>query len=604
MIGKFFKGLWACVQWLRAAVSMGLFLLVLIFVAATVNQLQQQVSVPENAVLWLEPSGAVVEQYSFNDPLVKLLNPDQVASETSLHDIVQALEMAANDDRIKVVVLDPDEISSIGHSAINSIHRAIAKVQATGKPVLAYSRGMEQHQYLFSAIADELVVHPMGHVTISGYGAYRDYMKSALDKLAIDVNVFRVGDYKSALEPFIRDNMSNEAKAANQQLLDGLWHHYTHRVATYRELAPADIDHYANQYAQLLQRHQGSAAEAALDEGLVDSIATDEEFWTTLETMYPELKTDTSPAVGVQAYLASALSIKPQQQTNAVAVVTVEGAIIDGEAPPGAAGGDTIAAMLWEAKNRDDVKAVVLRVNSGGGSAFASEIIRERVLQLQREGKPVVVSMGNVAASGGYWIAANADEIWASPTTITGSIGIFAAIPTAQRALGKLGISNDGVGTNTMAEGFNINRQLHPNIAATVQASIEHGYERFIDIVSEGRKLERANTLAAAGGRVWTGVDAKNLGLVDYLGEIEDAIGAAAKRAKLGDTPPVIYLQDPRWAQFSLLQRFTNVFAPAAAKGSVDSLIKQWLSQLVPVWLRYPDPSNIYLRCVECAIVE
>lgn len=603
IFGKLLKGIGKVFGFIRAAIVNGIFLLALAVIVISLNQLQPD-PVPADAILWVEPTGAIVEQYSFNDPLIKLLNPEQIAQETALNDIVQAIELAASDNRIKLVVISPDKITSIGHSSINSIHRALDKVKAANKPILAISRGMQQHQYLLAAKADEISIHPMAYVAITGYGAYRDYMKSALDKLNVNVHVFRVGEFKSALEPFMRNSMSDEAKTANQQLLGGLWQHYLNKVGLFRELAPEDINTYANNYASLLQQTQGNAAKLALEQGLVDKIATNEAFWTEMETMFPALKTDSNPAIGIQAYLASNISLKPPEIKPTVAVVTLEGAIVDGEAPPGAAAGDTIAKLLWDAKNREDIKAVVLRVNSGGGSAFASEIIRERVLQLQREGKPVVVSMGNVAASGGYWVAANANQIWASPTTITGSIGIFAAIPTAEKAFEKLGIYNDGVGTTALADGFSLNRSLNPHLSASIQASIERGYEQFINLVSDGRNLEREATLAAAGGRVWIGEEAQALGLVDYLGEIEDAINAAGDLVGINGADNVIYLQDQRWAQFTLLQRFAKVMLPASNTASLEGVFKQWVNQLVPVWLRHPDPNNVYLRCVECSLLE
>lgn len=592
------------ISFLRVALLNLVFIISLVMIYITLQRFEPP-TVPSAAVLWLNPTGVIVDQYSFNDPLMKYLSPEQVAQETSLSDITTAIELAANDEKIKAVVLDVDKVSGVGLSSINSIHKALAKVKAADKPIYAFSRGLRQHQYLLVSVADQIVLHPMGYVAINGYGAYRDFMKSALDNLLIDVHIFRVGEYKSAMEPYLRDDMSPEAKEANQVWLTALWKNYTETVAHNRALDPEDIEAYVNDVVQQLTQAGGNVAELARQAELVDGLGTGETFWDYVKEQLPAIADIDKPAIGLQTYLTANLQLALPAEKDAVGIVTIEGNIVDGEAPPGAAAGDSVAELLRTAKDNDSIKAVVLRVNSPGGSAFASEIIREQVLALKEAGKPVVVSMGNIAASGGYWVSAPADEIWASPTTITGSIGIFAAIPNAHRAFNKWGISNDGVGTTDVADGMSLSRPLNPILQQTLQLAIEGGYRRFIDVVKTGRGLEEEAILAAAGGRVWIGTDALNLGLVDQLGEIEDAVQSAAQLANIEGEPHVVHVQDPRWAQLGLMQRLLNITSDAQAKNfPVLSTLERWAQASLPLWMTQPDPQHIYLQCVECDLLN
>jgi protease-4 len=416
----------------------------------------------------------------------------------------------------------------------------MAKFQAAGKAIHAYGPYFDQTGYLAAAAADDVSIDPMGAVMLEGYSSYNNYFKDALDKLGIKVNVFRVGEFKAAVEPFIRNDMSEEARVANLEWLGDLWRDYTASVAAPRKLAPEAVPQYVSGFRAGIERLKGDSAAYAKEAGLV----------THLETL-PEFRKRIGEIVGIDddhgsfrqihygEYLRAVAHERAAKTTDAgasqVALIVVQGEIVDGSGEPGQAGGDDIADLLDEARRDDSVSAVVLRVDSPGGSAWASEVIRRNVLALKAEGKPVVASMGSVAASGGYWVAMDADQIWAHDSTITGSIGIFGLIPTLDEPLAKLGIHTDGVGTTPLAGAFRIDRPLSPDVAAIFQSEVEKGYRDFIEGVAGGRKLDVAKVESIAQGRVWSGADAKGFGLVDEFGGLEQAAEAAAKLAGLGE---------------------------------------------------------------------
>jgi protease-4 len=393
--------------------------------------------------------------------------------------------------------------------------------------------------------------------------------------------------------------MSAESKVSAQQWLDVLWGQYTGLVTANRELPVASLNHYANNIDEVMATVKGDIALAALEYGLIDGLKTKEEFIDYIADISGYDEDQLYNRVGYRQYVASMegpLEKLGSAQPGSVGVVVVEGAIVDGSRPAGVAGGDTIAGLIRQARLNENIEALVLRVSTGGGSAFASEIIREQLALTQQAGKPVVVSMGSVAASGGYWIAAGADEVWASASTLTGSIGIFAAVPTIDRALAKLGIYNDGVGTTKVADALYITRPINETAAKAFQLNIERGYQRFINLVADGREMTVEAVDEIAQGRVWIGVDAAKIGLVDNLGNLEQAIASAATLAKLEGEPKVYWLKDDAWAGMSL---FDQLLGGLQAKAfSIQGLkeIVMPFSQLVDM----NDPANIYMVCNEC----
>ncbi|MRR12777.1 signal peptide peptidase SppA, partial [bacterium] len=389
-----------------------------------------------------------------------------------------------------------------------------------------------------------------GMVLIEGFGRYRTYYREGIDKLGITWNVFRVGEYKSAVEPYLRNDMSPEAKEADLEWLGDIWRAYLASVSKARKTTPEALTAFIEGMPELLKASGGDTAKIALEAKLVDKLAARDEVRKRMIALAGEdEKSKSFKQVSMSDYLEALGNDRPgaKGKGDKVAVVVAKGSIVDGSAGPGRIGGDSTAALIRQARQDEKVKAIVLRVDSGGGSAFASEVIRRELQLAQEAKKPVVVSMGSVAASGGYWIATSSDEIWASPETITGSIGIFGMFPTIEKPLAKyLGMHVDGVGTTPWAGALRIDRELQPRVGESIQQMINHGYEEFLVRVGKARKMSRDDVDKIARGRVWSGADAKERGLVDKLGGLQDAIASAAAKAKLGKTYQVTYVEKER----------------------------------------------------------
>ncbi len=503
----------------------------------------KKLTLKPNTALVLAPKGFLVEEYSgtpaqrFFEQMRGIENP-----QTRLRDVLKAIDEAAFDEKISVLVLDTDYLWGAGLANLREIERAIINFRHAGKPVIAVGSFFSQTQYYFASLADEILMDPQGFVFLQGLGNYRNYFKEALDKLAIDVHLFRVGEYKSAAEPFIRNDMSPAAREAALYYMNDLWERYLNGVASRRQFSLEELKGIIDLQGELLRDSGGDGARMALDAGLVDKLMPRHQIEEYLATKSAE-EHDGFRRVEFEDYLNIVKARKIIPNPNKVAVVVAEGAIVGGEQPPGTVGGETISQLLREARNDPRVKAVVLRVNSPGGEVFASEQIRREVDAIKNTGKPVVVSMGNVAASGGYWISMSADRIWADEATVTGSIGIFGLLIRYPRTLDKIGVHTDGVTTGKWVGAFRPDLPLQPATAELIQASIEHGYQRFISMVSKYRELDVAEVDKIARGRVWTGSQAKELGLVDKLGSLENAIEDAAKLAGVPHDFSVTYLE-------------------------------------------------------------
>ena len=496
-------------------------------------------SVEDNVALIVWPSGELVDQLDFERRLFERLTREP-PSQTLLRDLIDAVDAAAADDRITRAVLKLDTLTAAGMPQMQELMAALARFRAAGKSVHAYGPFYDQIGYLAATAADDISLDPLGAVYLEGFGVFQNYFKDALDKLGVQMHVFRVGEFKAAVEPFIRNDMSEEARLANREWLGDLWSEYGKVVAQQRKLPANSVDAYVADFRFGIERLSGNTAVYAKEAGLVTHLETLNEFRQRMGTdVGMDEEHGSFRQIHFQEYLRA---IKPRlkklraarRAASDVALVVVQGEIVDGYGDRGQAGGDTIVELLEQARSDENVAAVVLRVDSPGGSAWSSELIRRQVQALKAAGKPVVVSMGTVAASGGYWLAMDADQIWAHPGTITGSIGIFGLIPTIEQPLDRLGIHTDGVGTTALAGAFRIDRPLSDDVKAIFQSQIEKGYREFIDGVATGRKLDPAKVEALAQGRVWSGADARDLGLVDQFGGLQQASAAAAEMAGLG----------------------------------------------------------------------
>ena len=542
-IAAFFVGLWDVMNFTRRLILnllfFGLLFLILIVFVAAVGRGNGVQPLKERTTLVIAPEGRVVEQFTA-DPVTRALAKalgDSAAEEVQLRDLLRAIEAAKDDKHIERVVLLLDKLQPSGQASMRELARALGELRAAGKQVVGFGENIGQPQYLLLAQADEVYLDPMGGLLLEGYGRYRQYFRQGLqEKLGVDVHLFRVGEYKSAAEPYILDAASPESKEADLYWMNDVWQRYLADVAAARKLDPAQLQAGIDDLPAGIAAAGGDLAKFALGQKLVDGLKTREQV---LDLLAERGVADEDDDLGFRSvslggYLTQIDSKRlPVDNRPQVAVVVAEGEITGGDQPAGRIGGESTAALLRQAREEDKVKAVVLRVDSPGGEVFASEQIRREVELLKQAGKPVVVSMGDLAASGGYWISMNADRIWADPSTITGSIGIFGLIPNFTRTLDKIGVHTDGVGTTRFAGAFDVTRPLDPAVGQVIQSVIDKGYADFTGKVAAARGKPVEAIDAVARGRVWSGAQAKERGLVDELGGLREAIADAAARVKL-----------------------------------------------------------------------
>ncbi|MDR6937989.1 signal peptide peptidase SppA [Luteibacter sp. 3190] len=551
--GRFMRGLGRGINITRLVIInviffgiLGVFLL-LLFLGGRGN------AVDERTVLVLAPEGALVEQYSADafSRAAGRLSGDGV-KQVQVRDLVRAIDSAAKDDRISRIVLNPDKLQAGGFAALREVGAALDRFRKAGKPVLVWGASMEQGQYYLAAHADKIYIDPQGGILATGLANYRLFYKDMLDRLGVQVHLFRVGQFKSAAEPFILDHASPESKEADAFWLGGLWTTWIDEVSKLRRIDAAQLRADIDGLAARVRDAKGSLAELAQEEKLVDGIATEQQFVQMLRKEgVPAGKKDQGfRQVDLSAYLADRglSNIDLLQTGNGVAVVVAEGEITGGKQSQGTIGGDSTAALIRTVRNDRRTRALVLRVNSPGGEVYAAEQIRREVERTREAGIPVVVSMGDVAASGGYWISMNANRIYAEPNTITGSIGIFGMFFTVPDTLAKIGVKSDGVGTGPLAGAFDITRPLDPNVGVLIQSIIDKGYRDFVGNVAKARGKDFAAIDAVAQGRVWTGQQALDRGLVDRMGSLDDAIRDAAEQAGLGKDYSVRYAEKPMGA--------------------------------------------------------
>ena len=529
LLVRFLRAIWGGVNGLRKLLHLVLLLFIFMLFIGIMSGEAPPI-LPDRAALVVQPVGSLVEQLD-GDPYERALAElmDDAQPQTLVQDVIDALEHAATDDRIAAVHLELSGLGSGGLDKLRRVADAIVAFQETGKLVIASADFYTQAAYYLAAHADEIYLNPNGLIYIPGYGSYRTYYRDAIDTLRIDWNIFREGSHKTAYEPYERMDMSPEDREERTRLLDQLWVDYQQNVVVARGLPEDAIDQYAQNFVEQTESAGGDPAIAARDRGFVDDLLGRAEL---REVLIGHVGPDsddesTYSAVGMQGYLSQVgLRLRDKAESENVAVIIARGSILDGEQPSGTIGGDSTAALLKRALDDDSVKAVVLRVDSGGGSVFASDVIADEVQAVKEAGKPVVASMGSIAASGGYWISVYADQIFANPTTITGSIGVVGMFPTFQRSLAAIGVTTDGVGTTPFSGQLRPDREMSENTKRVFEVMIADSYNDFINGVAEGRDLEVDYVDQIAQGQVWSGEEAFENGLVDVIGDVEDAIVA------------------------------------------------------------------------------
>jgi len=572
-VRQLLSNLWGAVTWLRRAFANIIFIIILIVVVALIGQQSADI-LPQSFALRLAPSGLLVDQRQAIDMLGALTaDESSEQAETLVADVVRALNLAAHDPQVTHLILDLNNLRGGGISKLYEIGQALEQFKASGKSITALSDNYNQDQYFLASYADQVYLHDMGYVLLTGFASYHQYFKGALDKLAVNLHVFKVGKYKDAVEPYTRNSMSDASREHNSLWLNTLWQTYRSSIELQRALPTGALDDIISHTAERLKQAGGDAALMAQEAGLIDHVASHQATRQALiEQFGYDQARDQYQHVNWNRYLQHHRPV-PAAGTDYVGLITVRGTITSGEQPPGAVGSDTFIQLLRQARDDKNVKALVIRVDSPGGSAFASEVIRSELEATRNSGIPVIISMGSVAASGGYWIATGGDEIWALPTTITGSIGVFTIIPTLEQTLGKLGIYTDGIATGELAGSMSATRALNERAAEALQLNVDSIYQRFLKTVAEARDLSIEQVNEIAQGKVWSGARAQELGLVDKLGSLEQALAAAAEFAELTQwqtkeiTIPLTPLEQ-------LFVQFTNagVSLPASWQNSLGNL--------------------------------
>lgn len=611
-IAGFFKWTWRLLNFVREIV-LNLFFIFLVLVGVGIwMQIGNGSNSEQTArgALLLDISGVIVDKPSTNHRLGALgrqlfgASSDRL-QENSLFDIVNAIRQAKDDRNITGIVLDLKNFTGADQPSMRYIGKALREFRDSGKPVFAVGENYSQGQYYLASFANKIWLSPQGQVDLHGFATNGLYYKTLLDKLKVSTHVFRVGTYKSAVEPFIRDDMSPAAREADSRWIGELWQNYLHTVSANRQISPQQLFPGAQAIIDGLTSVGGDTAKYALDHKLVDALASSADIEKALTKQFGWSKTENNyRAISYYDY-----SLKtPAGNGGTIAVIFANGAIMDGEETPGNVGGDTTASQIRDARLDPKVKAIVLRVNSPGGSVNASEVIRAELAAAKAAGKPVVVSMGGMAASGGYWISTPANYIVASPSTLTGSIGIFGVINTVENSLSSIGVHSDGVSTSPLAE-ISMTKALSPEVQQMMQLSIEYGYKRFITLVAEARKRTPEQIDQIAQGHVWTGEDAKANGLVDSLGDFDDAVAKAAELAKLKQWH-LDYYQDEPTVLDMVMDSMT---------GSVRAMLPEAIQAILPVPLvsaantvkaegdklaAFNDPQNRYAFCLTCANVR
>lgn len=613
LMTKFGRGIENVRMWFGNLVFIGL----IVFLIIVLSRGCTSVVLPTDAALILNPQGVVVDASTDLDPLQSLLSGGSTLVETELGSLVRAVDEAAADPNIKSLVLRLDELMWISTAHARTLGAAIQRFRDQGKGTTSYAYAYGQPQYLLASYADAVYLHPLGETLFTGTSKYSLYYKDLIDKLKINVHVFRVGTYKSFVEPYLRNDMSAADREASKAMLDGLWTAYTQTVSENRGLQPATVDGYLQNVETLVTASGGDLARVALEAKLVDELLTEDQLRVRIGNEVGLLDDGSVNGVGYFEYLAAKGSTADQEGSSYITVITASGQIMMQDGLPGALSADATSRMIRRAKDDSQSAGLVVRVDSPGGSAFASELIRQELELYQLSGRPVVTSMGNVAASGGYWIAATSDAIVAQPTTITGSIGIFGQIPTFEKTLAMAGVHSDGLSTGPLQGGGSPLHGISPTLGKVIQRNVEQGYEQFLNLVARGRDMSLEQVAEVAEGRVWLGSTALELGLVDATGGLAEAIAEAKNLARPDGEPTelgVMHMQravDPKQALLRMLLEDTGLakamLGNEATRSAYSSLLLGLNQQAggLQRWLQgFDDPSHRYVLCNACIGVQ
>ena len=603
---RLLKGIWRVLSGISRAISVLVPLLfVAIFVIAFSTTLNESTPepLPERAALLIAPSGPLVEDSPPVDTLSAFLNQDY-EQPTLLNDVVRSIRWAATDERITSLVFDLENLAGPSTSQTLEISSAIDVFRASGKPVVAVGDFYSQAHYLLASQADQILLHPEGGMFLEGFSVYRSYLRSFLEKVRVTMHVFRAGENKSAVEPYLRDDMSAGEREVVSRWLEGLWATYTELAESGRELPAGTMDEFIASFAAQLGASDNDLAETMLAAGWVDMLADHAQMEEALAEWVGVTDEDGyAEVIALDRYVEDVKMSRSLMEENLplIAIIPVEGTLMPGDSEEGMAGSDTINGYIDTALEAEDLAAIVLRVNSPGGSVFASDLIRRKLREVADADIPIVVSMGTIAASGGYWIAAEADEIWALPTTLTGSIGAFSAFPTIEGIVEYIGVTVDGVGTTPLAGAASFNRGLSPEMASIVQALAYGAYDDFIELVASGRDMSEQAVRAVADGLVWTGAEAAERGLVDELGGLDGAVAAAARLAGVEEWRTARTRVPPSFESV-LVQELSRSFGMVAAPlgGWFESLVSAFKPAIKSL-SSLRDPMHVYAQCLPCA---
>ncbi|UTF60356.1 signal peptide peptidase SppA [Gilvimarinus sp. DA14] len=597
-IGRFFAVVWNGITWTRRVIANLLFLLIVVIIVVAISQRQSDV-LPESFALELTPYGTLVDERQALDALSALGGESALHSETIVRDLVRSIDLARDDRRVSHLLLNLNYLNGGGISKLHEIAQAIERFKQSGKPVIAMADQYMQDRYYLASHADTVYLHDMGFVLLTGYGSYRLYYKEAIERLGLNFHIFRAGKFKDAIEPYSRTEMSEASREHNRLWVNQLWSEYTARVESMRELEKGKIDQLINHSDQALASAGGDTSHLALAYGLVDKVASRQQMRAELvDLLGYDKHSDSYKSVDWYRYLDHNRQL-PLPGKSYIALINAVGPIYDGEQPPGTIGSDSMIQLLRQVRQDGDIKALVIRVDSPGGSAFASEIIRAEIATTRDAGIPVYISMGSVAASGGYWIASAGEQIWALPTTITGSIGAFSLIPTLEESLAKLGVYTDGVGSTALADALNPTRSMSEETARLMQLSVDSIYQRFITTVANARDMSVDAVDKIGQGRVWSGKSALELGLVDRLGTLQDTLQAAAEAAEL-EKWEVKTISAPLTPMEELLQRLGSVSVPLPTQ--LKQAVAGW-NQMSSALASVPltdTPGEVMSFCLEC----
>ena len=607
MIRKILHSIWRGLDKIRKVVHALLMIIIVIFLIAIFSS-SSFISINEESVLIINPEGKLVDQLQ-GSAYERAVNEafGEIAGEVLVDDIIDALNYAQYDDRIKLIFLKLDSLSGGGLSKLERIANKLDDVRESGKKIIAFADIYNQESYYIAVHANEVYLHPDGIFFPEGYSYYTNFFRDLIDNLKVDWNIFRAGNYKSAVEPFVRNDMSPESKISRSRIAEKLWLKFDADVSLARNLMPGTLNDFAENLLNNFESHTGNIASIAYSFDLFDDLLNIDQVELQIGQEFEfDIANINQHKISFHAYLDAMRSIDtPEIFVDNIALIVASGEILDGNHAPGAIGGDSTSSLLREALHDESIRGVVLKIDTPGGSAFASEKILEQIIALKAANKPVVVLMGSVAASGGYWIAMAADKIFASPATITGSIGVFAMFPTFQKSLAELGIYSDGAGTNAWSGSFRIDREVSDNLKRLIQSQVDYSYSEFVSKVSHFREISTEDVRSIAEGQVWTGEEALENGLIDALGGIEDAVEEVQALANLTEMDYGIINLEQKISPAelfavsflgSLVDMGINFSALGSGNGMLNVISKK-VDDLALPFIKFNDPQGLYTYC-------